>query len=242
MNMPNNENQTDLQRFMDDLPFYVNGTLPENEKIWVETFLFEHPHRKVLLSWHLNLQEHVQKTHELQMASIPEHIGLKRLKSKLAHDRSQTCSKSWIKVFQKWWASFSSSQWLPTAFATTFGIMVIQTVVLAIWSSSSNPTSTQVAVLDDTSNITGTLTRSTLRVTEKDPHRSYLRIRFQPDATEEDLRFAVIKAGGQIVHGPNASGEYLIEVAKSNVSQSQEALKKNIKVVLRATPSELERR
>ncbi|MES2208371.1 MAG: hypothetical protein V4525_16435 [Pseudomonadota bacterium] len=236
------KNEEAFKRCMNALPFYVNGTLPENERSWVEAFLFEHPQGEALLSWHLNLQEHAQKTHALHLAAIPENIGLKRLKSKLAHDRSQTCSKSWITSLQEWWASFSSSQWLPTAFAATFGIMVIQAVVLALWSSSpSTSTSNQVAILDNTSDVTGTLTRSTLSVTQKDPHRSYLKIRFQPDATEEDLRFAVIKAGAQIVHGPNASGEYIVEVATSDASKSQEAFKKNtkvVKVVLGTTSSE----
>jgi hypothetical protein len=55
---------------------------------------------------------------------------------------------------------------------------------------------------------------------------------FQPDASERDMRSALLETDSRVVDGPNASGAYVLRVAQGSRAQALERLRKMSQIVL----------
>jgi hypothetical protein len=70
-----NSEQAAKQRFDELVLWYVNGTLDQESKDWVEQYLRDHPDARHELSWHHELRSVL----DIQQMKIPGDVGLYRL-------------------------------------------------------------------------------------------------------------------------------------------------------------------
>jgi hypothetical protein len=187
------------RQFEELLPWFLNGTLTERDRDWVERYLHEHPEAQAELRWTQTLQGCVR---ESVQAVAPE-LGLDEL---LRRIRAESTTKgkhaAGLGGFDRLSQFFTTLRFTPAfAFATV--------VILA-----------QAGII-------GGLMHELYQTRPESPgsaeFRSYpgrpstaagqlLRIAFKSDATESDMRKLLLQIGGSIVSGPSQLGDYLVEV------------------------------
>ena len=190
----------DARRQFDELlPWFLNGTLTESDRDWVEHYLREHPEAEAELRWTQTLRDRVR---ESVQAVAPE-LGLDEL---LRRIRAESPTKGKHAAGLGWFDRLSQ---LFTTLRFTPAFALAAVVILA-----------QAGII-------GGLVHELYQTRPESPEsaafRSYpgqfspaagplLRITFKSDATESDLRKLLFQIGGSIVAGPSQLGDYLVEV------------------------------
>ena len=195
------------RRYLDILPFYLNGTLPDTDRQWVMDYLTHNPHMQSTLAWHADLSEQVRISTEQRLAGIPANIGLKGLKRKLREERTKKIKWSGL------WETLMSARWLPSAFAAAMLLVVVQSVFLGVMLSK-----------EDTA--TAPLVRSVTEVAPKEKIR-YLQVNFKADVTERDLRLELIETGARIIDGPGQLGDYVVAVPDKRLEDVRKHLEQS---------------
>jgi anti-sigma factor RsiW len=70
-------------RFDELLPFYVNGTLNEADRAWVEEYLREHPTAGAELRWYESLQTKLRE----DLPPVSSEVGLERAMQRIHAER-----------------------------------------------------------------------------------------------------------------------------------------------------------
>ncbi len=182
---------TDISRDELDklLPFYVNGTLTEEEKTVVEKQLADDPafevERQYLVALHSKIKEQ-------EMEGSPGELGLARLKASIQKEASispqvvdeptPAPEPEQDNVVQGWWK--------PVAIAACLGLAVMSTAQV------------NTAFFDD-----GMTTAS--GGASSGP---VLQIFFEEAATEKDIRMLLRQKQLNIIEGPTALGFYRVEL------------------------------
>jgi hypothetical protein len=166
------------QRFLQALPWYLNGTLDAGDRAWVEGALRRCPWAAQALAREEAL---------LQSIAAPQpadaDLGLQALMARVQPARRAAAPPrlSWMQAL---WAWFATPQWG----AAMAAVVLAQTLLIG-WMATAPPADTGM--------------RST-PVTEV----RTLRVTFSPEATEVQLRTALRAAGAKVVGGPTPFGEY----------------------------------
>jgi hypothetical protein len=92
------------------------------------------------------------------------------------------------------------------AFAGAAAIVLVQAIAIALLMSRGMPEFAE-----------------TRAVGEAQP-RTYLQVNFKPEATEREIRLALIRAGGRIVHGPGQLGDYYVAVPGERLAAARREL------------------
>ncbi len=176
----------DKRRFDELVPFYVSGALGAVERAWVEAYLAREPGARAELAWH----EALAGAMEERVASVPQDVGLAGLRARLAAERRGARPAGLLAALERW---------LPRpavypAFAGAAALVLVQAVAIALLVGRQAPEFAE-----------------TRAIGEARP-RVYLQVNFKPDATEREIRLALIRAGGRIVHGPGQLGDYYVAV------------------------------
>jgi hypothetical protein len=184
----------DLQYFRNLLPFFVNGTLNETDKTFVETYLLQHPEAQAEVNFVQALRTAVKAVGEERN----ENVGLGHLLASIRQNRKATISKPggllerWQQCLHDWG--------LTPAFVTLSVIVIIQsTVLIKQWHQNASP-----AVLSTYRSFSGATAQADIKVI------------ISPNAAFDDIVILLRQTGCQIVNGPSESGELWLSVDNAN--------------------------
>lgn len=195
------------------LPWYVNGRLDTNQQHWMDAYLTSNPGAMVEVNWLRQLQEEIQVTPSPPSADLGLERTLRRIhpqQATRAANLPKWSLKSWLFgssspspwSLKPWrlggwrvWEFFSSAR--PSGFAwVASAVIVIQSAMLIHNYQTMNPFAT-VAVRSQSSQTTNS-------------GAVVIRITFNADTREEDIRLAIAAVDGRIIGGPGRMGDYYI--------------------------------
>ena len=184
-------------RFNELLPWYVNGTISDEDRAWVDTHLRTHPDAQAELAWYRSLQTRMHDN----APAVPATIGLARTMQLIRGDQPSFSER--VTAF------FAGFGLRPTAAFAGLAVVAVQAGF--IFTLLNGPK-------DDTEAIRA---RGTTVVTEA----PLLKLNFAPDAKEADIRLLLISVRGDLVAGPGQLGDYYVRVPAGTESASLDALK-----------------
>lgn len=183
-------------RFDELLPFYVNGTLAADDRVWIESYLREHPLAANELNWLRSVQA-VTQQEELPVSS---EVGLERAMQRIRAGRpaaSAAAPASFFERVREWLQRLAAPGLLKPALATALAVVALQTVVIT----------SMVGERDDMSPIR---TVPPVGVAEQG---AFVKVNFRPDATEADIRMLLLDVQANIASGPGQLGDYYVRIA-----------------------------
>ncbi|MBL8299477.1 MAG: hypothetical protein JNN30_14150 [Rhodanobacteraceae bacterium] len=190
------------------LPWYVNGTLNETERAAVESYLAEHPQeRSALEFW-----RHAAAEQRHGAAVAAEDVGLDKTLERIRRETTGKTTHS--EPVSRGWNWRWLDHWLRPALAVAMLVVVVQSVLL-LRQSAQPPISYRGSTPP-------TPAGEAARVSAD---QAFLRVTFEPAATEGELRVLVAGAGGWVVGGPGLAGEYYLAVPKQSVVAATDALR-----------------
>jgi hypothetical protein len=190
--------QTDFARLVELLPWYVNGTLGESDRAWVDACVAAHPEARQELVWFQTLGVEIREK-ELH---APADIGMERAIARIRSEAKQAAPTSLWQRLVSWLADAMPSG-LPRfapAMAVLAALIVLQTAIL-----------TNVLFKPDDK----TTVRSGAKGWADGP---LLRVSFIPDAKESDIRLLLVETQALIVAGPSSLGDYYLKVAPARIA------------------------
>jgi len=182
------------QRFLQALPWHLNGTLDAEEQAWMTNALCRCPWAARAL---------VREQALLNSIAAPQpadaDLGLQALLSRVRPARAAAAPSqpSWTQTLWAWLAT-------PQLGAAMAALVLAQALLIG-WMVSSPPADTGM--------------RST-PVTEL----RTLRVTFVPEATEVQLRTALRAAGAKVVGGPTPFGEYWLASEQLSLNEMRALL------------------
>lgn len=183
------------QRFDELLPWYVNGTLSEQDRAWVDEYLSAHPESRAELEWYRSL---AHKLHESAPA-VPETIGLARTLTLIRGDRPTTSERVSGLLNRLGLGSLLEAMGPRPGLALAgVALVAVQGVAIVGLMRSADDSAAELRSLRAT-------------VTDEGP---LLRLNFAPDAKEADIRLLLVSVGGRVVGGPSQLGDWYVAVPK----------------------------
>jgi hypothetical protein len=193
------------RRFLDALPFWVNGTLVDSERHWCEAYLAEHPPLQSQLDFAQATAEQTRAGAERRLQGVPADIGYGLLASQLKPAAS--APSVWARLRE--WLTAPSAQGWRLAQGATMGL------ALGIGVMTLLPT------LREAGDDTRSGWRSTAPALAEGP---LLRASFKRELTENELRLALIEARVLIVAGPTRLGDYYLKPAPGQLAAARATL------------------
>ena len=184
------------------LPWYLNGTLREDERRHVDQ------HLSSCAACRAELEELAQlnvQLHEVYVAQSAPSTGIQRAVRVLVQretsekDVKPVTGSTWPNGLDDWFRSLFIPRWAP-ALAVT---LLVAQLGLLLWSLTLPTLSDQVT------------TRGVGAPTVR------LRVVFQETATERQIRVLVQEVHGRIVDGPALGGVYIMEVPAGDRTAAQ---------------------
>lgn len=181
------------------LPWYVNGTLREAERLQVDR------HLAACDACRTELEELtvMKRTLTATYASQPElsEAAARRLRDRIGREvrtdlEAVPSSPSLPTLIDRWLRALFTVQWVPTMAVLALAVQI----GLLIWVSTPAPPPESVT------------SRSLSMQT------ATLSIVFQPNAPEEHIRAMLQSVHGRIIDGPTADGQYRIEVPSADAA------------------------
>jgi hypothetical protein len=189
---------TTTTRFDELLPFYVNGTLPEAERQWVDAYLHEHPQAAAELDSCRTLQSRIRA----DVPAVSSEVGLDRALARMRREgpapqlaRRAAPPTPWQRLGD-WLSTLVPQPVLKPAFAAALAVVAVQGLVIV-----------QMAGEDDESS----LIRSAPPTAAVD-QGPYLKVNFRGDAREADIRMLLIEVHGSLAAGPGQLGDYYVRI------------------------------
>jgi hypothetical protein len=188
-------------QFDELLPFYVNGTLGDDDRPLVERWLREHPSAEVELRWARSLQQQVKE----DVVAVSSEVGLERALQRIRAERKQAAPTAVVSPLQRardWLASLVPQPMRGPVLAGALAVVALQGVVIAslmserdAWDAIRSPKPSVVA--------------------ESGP---YLKVNFKADAREADIRLLLIGVQGSLAAGPGQLGDYYLRIPKAQLA------------------------
>lgn len=198
------------QRFDELLPFYANGTLADDERTFVETWLHEHPKSQAELDWYRSLQRKLLD----DVPAVSSEVGLDRAMARIRAERAPQAARraapqaAFGERLRSFLASLLPQPVLKPVLAGALAVVVAQAVVIANLSGERDE-STEMRAVKPT-------------VVEQGP---YLKINFKTDAREADIRVLLVQTGGSLAGGPTQLGDWYLRVPEARVGAATDLVK-----------------
>ncbi|HEU5294091.1 MAG TPA: hypothetical protein VFU71_04825 [Burkholderiaceae bacterium] len=197
------------ERFDELLPFYVNETLDEADREWVDAYLREHPKSVAELQWYRTLQETMQH----DAPAVPAEIGLDKVMARIRAERAPSRAPaqqapSFGERVRGWLAALAPQPLLRPALAGALAVVVVQGVVIA--NLATKP--------DESSEIRAT------RPTVADPG-PFLKVNFKADAREADIRLLLVEIEGTLAGGPGQLGDWYVRIPEARIAAAADRVK-----------------
>lgn len=202
-----------IARFRELLPWYVNGTLPEDDRLWVDDFLRQNPQARAELLWHESLSDEIRS----DAPKVPETIGLARALRMIDAERPTPQQRllrgisrigAWVRGDGDAGAGSGGFALRPSLALGLLGLLILQFGVI----------SGQLLDIRESSEIRAGQAQPVL-------DGPLLKVTFASDAKEVDMRFALIAVQGILVGGPGQLGDYYVRVPKGSAAAAQPRLR-----------------
>ncbi|MEO5863225.1 MAG: hypothetical protein ABIQ03_12285 [Burkholderiales bacterium] len=211
--MATNSDTTAKQRYDDLVLWYVNGTLDQESKAWVEEYLLVHPDAQHELAWHHELRNAVH----IRNLNIPADVGLHRLLEQVKAEQAKS-RDSWVK---RGWNVLAGMNARP-AFAMAGGLVLAQAITLGFL----------VKEVRDQDQLISGYSATRAAADQQELNRPALQVTFKSSATERDIRFLLIQIQGRIIDGPKQLGDFTVSVPEERFEQAKATLEKSVIVEL----------
>jgi hypothetical protein len=190
-------------RFDELLPFYVNGTLNEADRAWVDAYLREHPDADAELRWTDSLQRKLRDDVPAVSSEVGMERALKRIHSEgpLPMRARRAAAPSLADKLREFFASLVPQPMLKPALAGALAVVFVQAVVIANLADEVDEAS-EIRAMQGS-------------VIEKGP---YLKVNFKPDAREADIRLLLVEINGSLKAGPGQLGDYFVSVPEAQIA------------------------
>lgn len=185
------------ERFEELLPWYVNGTLGDADRAWVDDYLARNPQARAELEWQQSLRARLLEG----APRVPETIGLAKAMTLIRGDRP-----TWSERISAFFAGFGMR---PATALAAFAIVAVQGGVIVGLLGDARDDAQQIR---------------SLRAVQAD-EGPLLKLNFAPDAREADIRMLLVELGGQLVGGPGQLGDYYVRVAPGAETQALERVR-----------------
>ena len=197
-------------RFDELLPFYVNGTLTDDDRAWVEQYLREHPKAGAELRWYESLQSKLRE----DAPAVSSEVGLERAMQRIRAERpSPQRTARRPSLYERLFAFFASitpQPLLRPALVGALAVIAVQAGIIFHIAGVHEDESTELRALKATS------------VVDQGP---YLKVNFKPDAREADIRLLLVEVHASLAAGPGQLGDYYLRVPGPQLVASGDALK-----------------
>jgi hypothetical protein len=197
-------------KFDELLPFYVNETLDDAEREWVDAYLREHPKSAAELQWYRSLQDTMQR----DAPAVSAEVGLDKVMARIRAERAptrapaQAAQPSLGERVRGWLATLAPQPLLRPALAGALAVVVVQGIVIANLATPGDET---------------TVIRAT-RPTVVDPG-PFLKVNFKADAKEADIRMLLVEVNGSLAGGPGQLGDWYVRIPEARIAAAAEAVK-----------------
>lgn len=194
-------------RFDELLPFYVNGTLNENDRAWVDTYLREHPKSAAELQWYRALQETIER----DTPAVSAEIGLDKVMARIRAERvpaRQRKAPGLGERLREFFASITPQPVLKPALAAALAVVVVQGVVIANLATRPDE-STEIRAQRPT-------------MVDAGP---FLKLNFKADAREADIRMLLVEIDGSLAGGPGQLGDWYVRIPEARIAAAADKVK-----------------
>ena len=197
-------------KFDELLPFYVNDTLDQTDRAWVDAYLREHPKSAAELQWYRSLQDTMQR----DTPAVSAEVGLDKVMAKIRAERAPArasatpAAPSLGERLRGWLAALAPQPLLRPALAGALAVVVVQGIVIA--NLANKP--------DEGSDIRAT------RPTVVDPG-PFLKVNFKADAREADIRMLLVEIDGSLAGGPGQLGDWYVRIPEARITAAAEKIK-----------------
>ena len=196
-------------RFDELLPFYVNGTLEESDRAWVDEYLREHPKSAAELQWYRTLQDTMQR----DAPAVSAEVGLDKVMARIRGERAparaaaKPTEPSFGERVRGWLAALAPQPLLRPALAGALAVVVVQGIVIANLASTDESTELR-----------------TVRPTAVDPG-PFLKVNFKADAKEADIRMLLVEINGSLAGGPGQLGDWYVRIPEARITAAADKVK-----------------
>ncbi len=202
-------------RFEELLPWYVNGTLNDSDRAWMDQYLRDHPQALQNLAYHQRLAQQMQR----EFDDVPEDIGLQRVLARIQPNASTKPASSKVKKTEpkksSWLSELLDGAWLKPAFAMCLLVVAVQSVILFKPATPDQPLYRGEA--------------------PSAVNEGYLQVNFDPTISEAELRVLLISAQARFVGGPDQTGAYYLAVPNDQLPIALKMLQEQSKVLSATT-------
>jgi hypothetical protein len=199
-------------RFEELLPFYVNGTLDENDRAWVDGYLREHPAAAAELDWTRSLQARI---HE-DVPAVSSEVGMERALRRIHSEgpapvrARQAAAPSLLEKLRDWFSSIVPQPMLRPALAGALALVAVQTVVIVQMAGEPIDDASQMRAIPGSS------------VVDEGP---YLKVNFKGEAREAEIRLLLVEVHGSLAAGPGQLGDYYVHVPAQQIAAVTDKLR-----------------
>jgi len=194
-------------RFDELLPFYVNDTLDETDRAWVDAYLREHPKSAAELQWYRTLQETIER----DTPAVSAEIGLDKVMARIRAERVPARERKAPGLgdrLREFFASITPQPVLKPALAAALAVVVVQGFVIADLVTRPDE-STEIRAQRPT-------------VVEPGP---FLKVNFKADAREADIRLLLVEVDGSLAGGPGQLGDWYVRIPEAHLAAAAATLK-----------------
>ena len=188
-------------RFLELLPWYVNGTLRDDDCRKMERWLAADADCRADLAWMQNLQRQVrsESVSAMQAAQVNEHAGLDRLMTMVRAEQAGKLTHLPTRQAAKTSPRTGFQRWYKPVMAMAATLAVVQVGILFLHMSEFEKSDT-LRPLGSTAPTSPVARQVMIQAT------------FRADTSDAQIRGLLSKAGVEIVSGPGALGVYTLKV------------------------------
>ena len=198
------------EKFEQWIPWYVNGTLKQDERVEMDRYLANHAEARAEVATLMRAAKAMKSSAE----RVPADRGLYEVLARI--DTEKLARRQAIKLTKTsrvgpWGAirNWLGTSWTQPAFAVALTVIGVQSLYL-------------FRAGNDEMQMRGAKVNSSTAGPAKD--MAYLRVVFKPTATEGELRVLLGGNGVNFVLGPGDSGEYVLSVASKDSVRALQTL------------------
>ncbi len=198
-------------RFDELLPFYVNGSLSDADRAWVDAYLHEHPEVAAELSWTRSLQTQLRE----DLPAVSAEVGLERTLRRIRSEGTATqrerrvASPPILERLRDWFAALVPQPMLRPAFAGAVAVVALQALVIVQMAGQGDDDASQIRAIP-------------AQVIEPGP---FLKVNFKGDAREADIRMLLVEVRGSLAAGPGQLGDYYLRIPTAKLADVTDTLK-----------------
>ena len=188
------------------LPFYVNGTLDDDEREQVERYLQAQPEAQAEVQWLRSLQTRVRE----DVPPVSSEVGLERALRRIHTEgpapqgaRRAVAQSGWLQRLRGVLAALVPQSIVRPALAGALALVAVQGLVIVQLMERHEDDSTELRTL-----------RSDAAPVAQGP---FLKLNFKADAREADIRMLLVGINGSLAAGPGQLGDYYVRVPAQQI-------------------------